>query len=58
MIIIEIVFTQRNKRAYLKFGKSILNEQELILTPNSIFRLIRNHLNIRYGIVYECDLTS
>lgn len=56
--ILKLYLPKGTKGAYLKFDKSILNEQEFLLPPNSTFRLVRKHLSLGYAMIYECELIS
>lgn len=54
--ILKLYLPKGTKGAYLKFDKSILNEQEILLPPNSKFKLLRKYFSFKYGMVYECEL--
>lgn len=56
--ILKLYLPKGTKGVYLKFDNSILNEQEFLLPPNSTFKLVKKRLNLRYGIIYECELIS
>ena len=56
--ILKLYLPKGTKGIYLKFDKSILNEQEILLPSNSKFKLLKKYFSFKYGIVYEFELIS
>lgn len=56
--LLKLYLPKGTKGVYLRFHKRVLNEQEILLPPNSKFKLLKKYFSFKYGIVYECELIS
>lgn len=57
--VLKLYLPKGSKGAYISFGENKLNEFEFLLPPNSTFKLLAKHFNIKNRtIMYECLLIN